>query len=107
MLDLDTKNTYRGSWEQVIDTLGVPAVIHATGGGSKSCVVGFKTTRDEEIVNAWGVGTKVVTIKVTDAPEVKKMDRVDIGNERYTFDAVFPVHLNADLIGWRCVVKGK
>ena len=107
MLSLDDKNKYKAAWEQTIDTLGVPCKFMSKTSGTVNCVAGFKTTRDEEIVNAYGIGSKVITIRAMDVPEVTKLDRCEIGPERYTFDAVMPVHLNDQLIGWRCVVKGR
>ena len=107
MLSLDDKNKYKAACEQTIDTLGVPCTFMSKTSGTVNCVAGFKTTRDEEIVNAYGIGSKVITIRAMDVPEVTKLDRCEIGPERYTFDAVMPVHLNDQLIGWRCVVKGR
>lgn len=107
MLGLEDKDKYKAAWEQTIDTLGVPCEFASQKGVTVNCVAGFKTTRDEELVNAWGVGTRVITIRAMDVAEVSKLDRCTIGPERYTFDAVMPVHLNDLLIGWRCIVKGR
>jgi len=107
MLSVQDKDKYRAAWEQTIDTLGVPCTFNSKLNGSVNCVAGFKTTKDEEIVNAYGVGAKVITIRAVDVPVVSKLDQCEIGPERYTFDAVMPVHLNELLIGWRCVVKGR
>jgi hypothetical protein len=104
MLSLDDKNKYKAAWEQTIDTLGVPCTFMSKTSGTVNCVAGFKTTRDEEIVNAYGIGSKVITIRAMDVPEVTKLGSCEIGPERYTFDAVLPVHLIDQLLGWRCVV---
>lgn len=105
---LSNRNTWRAKYEQAINTLGVPATVTSTGDGSEvECVVGWKTSRDEELINAFGVGVKVATVCESDVSVVKKMDRIFVQDDRYTIDEVFPVYLNDLLVGWRCVIRGK
>lgn len=105
---LSNRNTWRAKYEEAIHTLGVPATVTSTEGGtSVECVVGWKTSRDEELINAFGVGVKVATVCERDVNVVKKMDRIFVQDDRYTIDEVFPVYLNDLLVGWRCVIRGK
>ena len=97
--------------EAVVDALGVPALWEQTKApnASKPVIVGFKTVtyKDEELINAFGIGAKVLTVKVKDIAQVAKFDRFTIHGERYTIDEVMPVHLNGVLLFWKCFVKGK
>ena len=104
---LSQKQQMRLKYEQTIDTLGVPARIERVSGDEYECVIGWRTSTDEELINAFGVGVKVATIKERDVPVVQKMDRIRVLDDRYTVDEVFPVYLNDLLIGWRCVIRGK
>ena len=67
----------------------------------------IKTSQDEDLIAAYGIGVKVVTVKERDVAVVKKMDRVLVQSDRYTINEVFPVYLNDLLVGWRCVIRGK
>lgn len=105
---ISNKAQVRAKYEQTIDTLGVPATIEAVVSGEiYNTTVGWRTSTDEELINAFGVGVKVATVKQSDVPVVKKMDRIRVMDDRYTVDEVFPVYLNDLLIGWRCVIRGK
>ena len=68
MLSLDDKNKYKAAWEQTIDTLGVPCTFMSKTSGTVNCVAGFKTTRDEEIVNDYGIGSKVCLLYTSPSP---------------------------------------
>lgn len=105
---ISNKAAWRQKYEQTIDTLGVPATIETVvGGETYDTTIGWRTSTDEELINAYGVGVKVATVKQSAVPVVSKMDRIRVMNDRYTVDEVFPVYLNDLLIGWRCVIRGK
>ena len=104
---LANKQEFRKAYEHAIDTLGVPATINTVAGDTYNCTIGWKTTRDEELINAYGVGVKIATIKQSDVDVLKKMDRILVMEDRYTIDEVFPVYLNDLQVGWRCVIRGK
>lgn len=105
---LTNRADIRGKYEFAIDTLGVPATVESVEtGAAVDCIVGFRSSNDEALIAAYGVGVKVVTVKEKDVAVVKKMDRVRVMDERYTINEVFPVHLNDLLVGWRCVIRGK
>jgi len=112
VLDATLLSTYRAGYELVIETLGTPATWtqakppHAT----KSVTAGLKIAgnEDDALVQAYGVGARVITVKAKDftaAPE--KFDRVTMGSETMTIEAVHPVHLNAALVGYKLYVRGK
>ena len=105
---LNNRTDIRAKYEMAIETLGVPAVIESVETGETvECIVGFKTSNSEELIAAYGVGVKVVTVKESDVAVVKKLDRVRVQADRYTINEVFPVYLNDLLVGWRCVIRGK
>jgi hypothetical protein len=97
--------------EAVVDTLGVPATWTQTKSPNATAdvVVGFRTLgyADEALINAYGIGAKVLTIKVSAVAVVDKFDRITVGPETYTIDAVMPVHLNGVHLFHKCYVKGK
>ena len=101
----------KAAHEAVVDTLGVPAIwtSHTDPMNTKDAVVGFKSVswRDEELANAFGIGAKIFTIKVSDIPVVVKFDNVTIHDEIYTIDSVMPTYLNGDKIFHKAVVRGK
>jgi len=49
----------------------------------------------------------VFTVKVKDIALIEKFDRIEIMGERYTIDAVFPVHVNGVHVFHKLFVKGK
>ena len=105
---LANKSDIRARYEYTIATLGVPATVTSVSSGSSvDCVIGWKSTNDEELIAAFGVGTKVATVRQCDVPVVEKMDKINVQSDRYTINEVFPVYLNDLLVGWRCVIRGK
>ena len=111
MLSTGTRQQIQNATEGVVDALGVPATwTQAKAPNATSdAVVGFRSIgwNDHELINAYGIGAKVITIKVSDIPVVEKFDTITILNERYTLDVVSPVHLNGVHIFHKCIVKGK
>lgn len=103
----------RVQYESIIDTLGVSAIFtHIKSNIQvKIAKVGIRTnSTNEALVNAYGVGSKVITVKATSLqtpPE--KFDYVLINNERMVLEAVTLVHEpgTGDIIGYRCFIKGK
>jgi hypothetical protein len=102
---------YQSAWEGVVDLLGVPAIWQQAKPpqATKNVTVGFKSAswKDTELVAAYGLGAKVITVKVKDIAVVEKFDQFVIGSERYTADSVMPVHFNGILIFWKAYIKGK
>lgn len=107
MLSNSVRLTWKKAYKDSINALGVPATVLPKGGDPVQCTVGFKTSTDVDIINAWGVGSKIVTIQADDVPDLEKLDRVMIENERYTIEQVSPIHLNNVLMAWRGVVRGQ
>ena len=107
MLNTSMKLAWEKAYRDSINALGVPATVLRKKGDPVECVVGFKTSTDVDIINAWGVGSKIITIQAADVPDLEKLDRVMIENERYTIEQVSPIHLNEVLIAFRGVVRGQ
>lgn len=101
----------RTQFDHTVAALGVPATWSRAKAPSptKAVTVGFKTAgvRDTEIVNAYGLNAVVMTMRAIDtavAPE--KFDTFTVHGVRHTADAVHPVHLNGEIIGWKIYVRG-
>lgn len=99
-------------FDLAIGLLGVPAT-HRTASTSLPTpipFVGFSSiSREEEsFIQAYGISGKVVTVKLVDLPSMPiKFDSFEVKSERYVIDLVRPIHLNGELIGWKCFCKGK
>jgi hypothetical protein len=111
MLSVEERDKIQAATEAVVDMLGVPATWTQTKApnATEAVVVGFKTAsyKDEELINAFGIGAKVFTVKVSDIAIIEKFDRFKVLAETYTIDEVMPVHLNGVHIFHKCFVKGK
>jgi hypothetical protein len=103
----------REQYNSVIDALGVPAEYCHTKTQTKVSInkVGIATNKtNEALVNAYGVGSKTITIKQSSlsvTPE--KFDYVIINSEKMVFEFVTSVLEPGTgvVIGFRCYVKGK
>lgn len=103
----------RKEYETVIDTLGVAATFKHVKSGVEVSIdkVGIRTnSNNEALVNAYGVGSKTITIKassLTAMPE--KFDSMVINHEKIVIEAVTTVHEpnSGSIIGFRCFVLGK
>ena len=111
MLTDGDRASMQAAWETALDTLGVPATWKQTKDpqATKDVVIGFKTVglRDSDLINAYGVGAKIFTIKVSDIEVVEKFDRVTVQDEVYTIESSMPVHLNGVQVFWKAVSTGK
>ena len=112
MLEQSLFDDVRGSFNLAIDMLGVPSTWTQAKppNATATPTIGFRTAglNDTEVVSAYGIGAKIVTMKVTDftvAPQ--KFDTIEVLTERYTLDAVNPVHLNGVVIGYKAYIRGK
>ena len=111
-LSLKNFNAIKASFNTTINMLGVPAVWSQAKApeATANITVGFKTAGkdDEEIVNAYGMGAKIITlIDGTTSPAPLKFDRIEIDNEVYTLGAVMPIHLNGTVIGHKAIARGE
>ena len=103
--------TMKAEYERTIDTLGIPMVwTHTKTSATANLVGGMRIASDEDtgLIQSYGIGARIITIKaagLTGAPE--KFDRFTVGTEVYIAENVAPVHLNAQLIGYRVYIKGK
>lgn len=100
-------------YESVIDVLGVSATYTHIKSGVVVAIekVGIRTnSTNEALVNAYGVGSKTITVKASSlATTPEKFDAMLINNERMVIEAVTVVHEpgTGKVIGFRCFVKGK
>jgi hypothetical protein len=110
MLSAAARVKFQAAQDSVLDLLGVPAIWTQTKppGATKPTTVGFKTAgyKDEIIVNSYGIGAKIITVKVSDVAIIAKFDTLTIGAERYTIASVMPVHINGVHAYHKCIIKG-
>jgi hypothetical protein len=112
MLGAALFNQMKAGYDQVIDLLGSPVMWTQTKPprNTVQIIAALKIADDSDdaIVNAYGVGVRILTAKASDfiVPPVK-FDSFAMGNEVYIAEAVHPVHLNNALVGYRVMVKGK
>jgi len=104
--------TMKAQYERTIDTLGATMIWTQAKppNNNKAIVAGMKIASDQDtaLVQAYGVGARVITVKASDFPVApEKFDRLVCGTEAYTAEAVHPVHLNAALVGYKIFVKGR
>lgn len=112
MLTQPLTDDIKKSFNLAIDMLGVPSTWTQAKPPNSTATptIGFRTAgiNDAEVINAYGIGAKIVTMKVDDftvAPE--KFDEILVLAERYTLDAVNPIHLNGAVIGYKAFIRGK
>jgi hypothetical protein len=113
MLDNNIGGIVADSFTRVIDLLGVPCDYQSakdTQRAATNIVVGFKAVsdKDTELVNSYGVLTKIITVKVADFPEAPvKFDLFTINGEKFIAAAVNSINLNGAIIGYKIYTKGK
>lgn len=112
MLNAAVRNSMRAAHELAISSLGSPVTYRPVAGGSFDIVVGFKTVgvNDVELVNAYGIGAKIITVRQIDLPvQPKKFDVIEISGtgEKLTASTVSDVHLNGELIAYKLSTAGK
>ena len=111
MLGAGDFSKVKGSFEQVVGLLGVPSTWTQAKPphGTAAINVGLKTAgpKDVEIVNAFGIDAKILTIRAIDmTTPPEKFDTFTVNGERFTADAVHPVLLNGTVIGWKIYIRG-
>lgn len=101
----------REQYERTIDTLGVPMQWTNTKTNTTKSVVGgmkIATDADLALVQSYGVGARVITIKAAGlTTEPEKFDRFAVQGAIYVAESVAPVHLNGTLVGFRIYIKGR
>jgi|GEM_PF-4809598 len=104
---LSNRVQWQRDYERTLRLLGTPAVVEKADGASVSCLVGLNSKPSEELINAFGVNVKVVTVLLTDVPELKKLDRINIDGERHTIDDIRISRINDIDVSHVCIVRGK
>jgi hypothetical protein len=111
MLDAATKGKMAAAFSTAIVTLGSPMQWQEALPPNRTATItaGFRAVNrdDLSIVNAYGVETKVITVRAQDLPQAPaQFDAFIINGERYVVQASHQVHLNDLLVGHRCYCKG-
>ena len=101
----------KAAYEATVDLLGVPMTWTQTKAPNATAdtVGGFKSVswNDQELINSYGIGAKIFTIKVSGIAVIEKFDTITVLAEQYTITEVMPVHLNGVHIFNKCVSSGK
>lgn len=97
---------------QVINTLGVPAqwTQKKAPNNTASMNIGVRRTgkNDEDIIQAYGQGVVLGTAKADDFPvPPEKFDVIVVEGQDLTITSVNPVALNAKVIMYKIIMKGK
>jgi len=113
MFDAATRSSLRAAFEQTFALLGTPATWrqakapHAT----KAIEIGIKTAgpRDDVIINTYGVGAKIITMKASDFTTTlpEQFDELVVGNEKLVLAAVHPVNIGNAVVFFKGYVRGK
>ncbi|RLC00592.1 MAG: hypothetical protein DRH90_18120 [Deltaproteobacteria bacterium] len=76
---------------------------------TKDIRVGFKSLgwRDQELINAYGIGAKIFTVKVDDIPVIDKFDKITLNGEAYTVNSVMPAYVGDMHTYHKVIVNGK
>jgi hypothetical protein len=110
MLSAAERSKFRAAQESIVDMLGVPSqwIQAKAPKATANATIGFKTAgwKDESIISAYGIGAKVITVKVRDIAVIEKFDQFVVSGERYTINAVSPIYINGEHAFHKCFVKG-
>jgi hypothetical protein len=110
MLDQSISLQMRAAFDNTISTLGVPAIWSpADKSTTVSLTVGFRVVGKDDIlvINSYGVETRIITLATSQTAVIPtKFDTFTIGTLTLVVHAVHSIHLNADLIGYKCYAMG-
>lgn len=104
---LNMRNQWRKEYERTLKLLGTPATVLKKDGSSVDCLVGLNSKPGDELINAYGVNVKVITVLVSDVPVLEKLDRIALDGERHTIDDVRVNRINDLNVSHVCIVRGK
>lgn len=96
---------------RVVNALATPATYFKAGTVGRPVRMASKrvSPTDAEIINAYGIGARIVTItKDAIAPDTPaQFDRLEILGELFTIDAVAPNYRDEILVSFTCYCMGQ
>jgi hypothetical protein len=104
---LEMRNRWKQEYEKTLRFLGSPAEVIKKDGTKTSTLVGINSKPSDEIVNAYGVNVKVITVLIDDVPELEKFDRILLDNEVHTIDDIRTNRINDLNVSHICICRGK
>lgn len=112
MLSAAIQATWRSQYAQLIYALGTAALWTQAKAPNQTAdlVVGFRGLgRDDlELINAYGVEAKAVTVVITDLPvPPQKFDNFHIHGEDFVAQAVHTTYMNGLAVSYRVMVVGR
>jgi len=87
--------------------LGTPAEVVKKDGSRASVLVGLNSKPSDELMNAYGVNVKVVTVLTDDVPVLEKFDQIAMDSEIHTIDDVRINRINDLQVSHICICRGK
>lgn len=101
----------RGAWDFGVEFLGTEMTWRQTKPPQQTAVItaGFRmpSKDDIEIVNAYGMETKIITTRAADLPSPPvKFDVFEANGERYTVIGAVTVQIAGQVLGYRLFAKG-
>lgn len=100
-----------GAFDTAVDTLGTSISWTQAKAPNQTitATMGIRTVgaKDVELINSYGIGAKILTVKAASLPiPPEKFDEFVINSESYTADAVHPVRVNDQLVGYKVYCRG-
>ena len=104
---LDMKEKWRKEYERTLRLLGTPAQVILKDGTQTETLVGLNSKPSDELMNAYGVNVKVITVLIADVPDLEKFDRILLDSEAHTIDDVRVNRINDLKVSHICICRGK
>ena len=104
---LKMKAQWKIHYERTLRALGTPAQVIKKDGATTDTMVGINSKPNDELMNAYGVNVKVITVLITDVKALEKFDRILIDGEMHTIDDVRINRINDLNVSHICICRGK
>ena len=104
---LEMKGQWKKNYERTLRALGTPAEVVKKDGSRTSVLVGLNSKPSDELMNAYGVNVKVVTVLTDDVPVLEKFDQIAMDSEIHTIDDVRINRINDLQVSHICICRGK
>ena len=104
---LEMKAQWKTHYERTLRALGTPAQVIKKDGVTIDTLAGINSKPNDELMNAYGINVKVITVLVTDVEALEKFDRILIDGEMHTIDDVRINRINDLNVSHICICRGK
>lgn len=104
---LEMKTQWKSHYERTLRALGTPAQVIKKDGATIEALVGINSKPNDELMNAYGINVKVITVLVADVQDLEKFDRILLDGEMHTIDDVRINRINDLNVSHICICRGK